>query len=64
VVYDDEENDTLNGYLVSILDRIPEDDEGTVVENNGVNYKILKVEDKTISLVRMEIVDQPNNSEE
>ncbi|MBR6349871.1 MAG: HlyC/CorC family transporter, partial [Lachnospiraceae bacterium] len=47
VVYDDEENDTLNGYLVSILDRIPEDDEGTVVENNGVNYKILKVEDKT-----------------
>ncbi|MBQ9815088.1 MAG: HlyC/CorC family transporter [Lachnospiraceae bacterium] len=64
VVYDDEENDTLNGYLVSILDRIPEDDEGTVVENNGVNYKILKVEDKTISLVRMEIVDRPNNSEE
>ena len=64
IVYDDEENDTLNGYLVSILDRIPEDDEGTVVENNGVNYKILKVEDKTISLVRMEIEDQPKNSEE
>ena len=64
IVYDDEDNDTLNGYLVSILDRIPEDDEGTVVENGGVNYKILKVEDKTISLVRMEILSRPDDIED
>lgn len=64
IEYEDEENDTLNGFLVSILDRIPDNDEGTVIENGGVKYKILKVEDKTISLVRMEISQDSADIEE
>jgi len=61
--YDDEENDTLNGFLVSKLDRIPEDDEGTEVTEKNVNYKILSVKDKTIDMVRVEIQEQPDKKE-
>ena len=53
--YDDEENDTLNGFLVSKLDRIPEDDEGTEITDGNVKYKILSVKDRTIDMVRIEI---------
>lgn len=60
VEYDDEENDTLNGFLISLLDRLPENDVGTEIEKGGVKYKILTVEDKTIGKVRMEIMYDKN----
>ncbi len=63
IVYDDEDNDTLNGYLVSKLDRIPENDEGTEVVENNIKYKILSVKDKTIDLVRIEILETENKEE-
>jgi putative hemolysin len=63
IVYDDEDNDTLNGYLVSKLDRIPENDEGTEVVENNIKYKILSVKDKTIDLVRIEITETENKEE-
>ncbi len=56
IEYVDDDHDTLNGYLIAKLDRIPEDDEGTEIEDNNVKYKILSVEDKMISLVRVEII--------
>lgn len=56
VEYEDDDYDTLNGYLISKLDRIPEDDEGTQIEDGNVIYRILSIEDKMIALVRMEIV--------
>lgn len=55
ITYDDEENDTLNGFLVSKLDRIPDNDAGTVVDDGDIVYKILSVKDKTIDQVRVEI---------
>lgn len=58
VEYDDEENDTLNGFLISLLDRLPENDVGTEIEKDGVKYKILTVEDKIIGKVRMEILPE------
>ena len=58
IVYDDEENDTLNGFLVSKLDRIPDNDEGTEVIDEDIRYKILSVKDKTIDLVRIELPEQ------
>ena len=61
IVYHDEENDTLNGFLVSKLDRIPDQDEGTVVKDGDITYKILSVKDKTIALVRIEISGQAEN---
>lgn len=56
ITYPDDDYDTLNGYLISKLDRIPDDDVGTVVDDGNVKYKILAVDDKTISQVRMEIL--------
>ena len=64
VEYNDEENDTLNGFLISLLDRLPDDDVGTELEKDGVRYKILTVDDKTIGKVRMEIIDSEDAGEE
>ena len=55
ITYADDDYDTLNGYLISKLDRIPENDVGTEIEDGGVKYRILSVEDKMISLVRLEL---------
>ena len=55
IEYDEDDYDTLNGYLISKLDRIPEDDEGTEIIENGVKYHIISVEDKMIALVRIDI---------
>lgn len=58
VEFPEDDYDTLNGYLISKLDRIPEDDIGTEVVEDGVKFKILSIDDKTISVVRMEIVSE------
>ncbi len=61
VEYPDNDYETLNGYLISMLDRIPENDIGTEIDDGDVKYKILSVEDKTIALVEMEIIQEENN---
>ena len=62
ISFEDEEFETLNGYLISKIDRIPDEDAGTVIEENGVTYQILAVEDKTISLVKITL-NQPAEAE-
>lgn len=61
VEYPDNDYETLNGYLISMLDRIPENDTGTEIEDGNVKYKILSVEDKTIALVEMQINQEEDN---
>ena len=51
--FDDDDNDTLNGYLISKLDRIPGSDERPVIETGGYVYKIIGVANKMISQVRL-----------
>lgn len=53
ITYEDDDFETLNGYLISKIDRIPEHDAGTEIKEDGVTYRILAVEDKTISLVKI-----------
>ncbi|MBR5930758.1 MAG: HlyC/CorC family transporter [Lachnospiraceae bacterium] len=53
ITYEDEDFETLNGYLISKIDRIPDHDAGTEIKEDGVTYRILAVEDKTISLVKI-----------
>ncbi|MBR3643197.1 MAG: HlyC/CorC family transporter, partial [Parasporobacterium sp.] len=53
--------ETLNGYLISKIDRIPDQDAGTIIKENGVTYQILAVDDKTISLVKI-TMDKPEES--
>ena len=44
--------DTLSGYLIEILGRIPQDDEMPVIETEKVTYKIEDYEDKRILWVK------------
>lgn len=56
ITYHEDDYDTLNGYLISKLDRIPENDVGTEIKENGVVYRIISIENKMISLVKIELV--------
>ena len=49
---DEEDVDTLGGYLIKKLDRIPKDGETTIVETEKVTYKIEKVKDRQILKVK------------
>ena len=53
ITLEDEEYDTLNGLLISKLDRIPSDGEQEEVTAYGCLFQILKVENKIIRLVRI-----------
>ncbi len=52
----DEEFETVNGFLISKLDRIPEQDEEFAVEYKGYRFQILSVENKMIQSVLVEKV--------
>ena len=49
---DEEDVDTLGGYLIKKLDRIPKDGEKPIVETEKVTYKIEKVKDRQIVKVK------------
>ena len=49
---EEEDVDTLGGYLIKKLDRIPKDGEKPVVETEKVTYKIEKVKDRQIIKVK------------
>ena len=49
---DEEDVDTLGGYLIKKLDRIPKDGEKPIVETEKVTYKIEKIKDKQIIKVK------------
>ena len=62
---DDMENfDTLNGLLISILGRIPADDEKATVEYNGYRFDILETKRKMIRKVRVTKLETPEEKEE
>ena len=49
---DEDDVDTLGGYLIKKLDRIPKDGEKPIVETEKVTYKIEKVKDRKILKVK------------
>ena len=59
---DREEYDTLSGFLVSLLGRIPLNHEVIDVVHGEIKFKILKVQDKRITKVR--IIKAPMKPEE
>lgn len=44
--------ETLSGYLLELLGRVPDDNENPIVETEKVNYKVEKYEDKRIVWVK------------
>ena len=51
ISFEEEAFETLNGFLISKLDRIPEEDEQFSADAAGYNFKILSVENKMIASV-------------
>ena len=51
--------DTINGFLISRLDRIPQEGEQTEVEYEGYGFKILQVENKMIHTIRVQRLAPP-----
>ncbi len=66
VDFEEEAADTLNGFLISRLDRIPSEEETDYppVEENGYRYEILKVKGKLIDSVRVTAVPQESATQE
>lgn len=67
ISFGETEFETLNGYLISRLDRIPDEDEDSEVEIDGYTFKIVKVEKNVIQsvLVRKLVQDgQPDPKQE
>lgn len=60
------EYDTLSGYLIELLGRIPSDDEKPVIETKRVTYKIEDYEEKRILWVKAcrNNVEEDNQDEE
>lgn len=58
--------DTLSGYLVELLGRIPDDKERSTIETPGVTYKIEKAEDMRIVSVKATkiVVEEPEDEED
>ena len=46
------EYETLSGYLLELLGRVPQDDESPIIETKNVTYKIEEYEDKRILWVK------------
>ncbi|MDD7023650.1 MAG: hemolysin family protein [Oscillospiraceae bacterium] len=51
VSFGEEEIETLNGLMISILDRIPSDDEHIVINHCGYRFEVLGIQNKVIQKV-------------
>lgn len=56
--------DTMNGFLISKLDRIPQEDEDSEVEFEGYIFKIISVENKMIRSVKVTPVPKVETEED
>ena len=62
--------ETLSGYLLDRLGRIPEDDEHPVIEDEKLTYKVEEIEDRRIKYVKVcknmneNVEEQENNDKE
>ena len=52
--FEEEDYDTLNGYLIDCLDRIPSEDEKCEISFSGYLFRVLSVDNNTIRKVRIE----------
>lgn len=51
ISFNEEDYDTINGYLIDCLDRIPSEDEECQVEFGGYLFHVLSVDNNTIRKV-------------
>ena len=58
IEFDVEDYDTINGFIVHSLDRIPTEDEQCVVSYGGYNFHVNSVRNNMIQNVRIEKVKE------
>ena len=58
-----DEFDTLNGFLIAKLDRIPADGEKLTVEAHGFRFRILHTQNKVIRSVRVKKIPEEETAE-
>lgn len=63
VSFHEEEFETLNGFLISRMDKIPEENEQFSIDVDGYNFKILSVENKMIHSVLVTKLPQVEETE-
>ena len=56
--FEEEDYDTINGYLIECLDRIPSEEEKCTVRFEGYIFTILSVDNNTIRKVKIEQAKQ------
>ncbi|MCI8550176.1 MAG: HlyC/CorC family transporter [Lachnospiraceae bacterium] len=61
--FEEEDCDTLNGFLISKLDRIPSEEERPEVVYKGYRFRVLYVENKMIGSVRVEKLPEEEEHE-
>lgn len=49
----EDEFETLNGYIISLLEKVPTDGENDIIDANGYHFEILNVENRIIREVRI-----------
>lgn len=64
ITFEEEEFETLNGYLVSKLDKIPSEDERSQISAYGYGFQILSVANKIIEKVKVHKLPDEAKSEE
>lgn len=60
---DNNDFDTLNGLLISLLDRIPSDGETAIIEYGGCLYHILETKNKMIDQVKILKLNKEENND-
>ena len=55
--------ETMNGFLISLLDKIPSEDENAKLQAYGYEFQVLKVEDKMIRRVLIQKETKSNQKE-
>ena len=63
ISFKEEEFETLNGFMISKLDKIPEENEDFDIDVGDYNFKILSVENKMIQSVLVTKIKQPEPEE-
>ncbi len=61
--FQEEEFDTLNGFLISRMDKIPDKDERFSIEVDGYRFQILEVENRRIKKVLVSKVEKTPENE-
>ena len=61
---EDEDYDTLGGFMTHMLGRIPKEDENPGIEYEGYRFTVMLVEERRVAKVKIQRLDPPEKDEE